>query len=123
MGQPGMGQAGMTGAMGMGGMNSGLGAGMGSYGMNRGMNQGMGQANQQSPAGQIQWVSNAAMNAVAMEQSSRISALRIYAKDMVIVLVVTPILLVLAISGSLMNLGFLLGDLLVNAVSNIGGML
>ena len=41
---------------------------------------------------------------------------------MVVVLVITPILLTLAITGVLTDLGFLLGELITNAVSGIGTM-
>ena len=142
MGQPGMGQPGMggMGGMGMGGMGMGgmgMGGMRGGYGMNRmgmggmGMGGGMGMQGSQpgaSPAmGRIQWISTAALNAAAGEtmpgpDGKPASPLKVYAKDMMIVLVATPIFLVLAVTGTLTELGFLLGDLLANAISNIGGM-
>lgn len=129
---------GMNGGMGMGGMNGGMGMGMGGYGMrggygmNRmgGMGMGgmQGQMGAQPAMGRIQWVSNAALNAAAAESvvgpdGKAVSPFKAYMKDMTVVLVITPVLLVLAISGALTDLGFLLGDLLANAIEGIGGML
>lgn len=131
---------GMNGGMGMGGMNGGMGGmggyGMrGGYGMNRmggmgGMGMGgmQGQMGAQPAMGRIQWVSNAALNAAAAESvvgpdGKAVSPFKAYMKDMTVVLVITPVLLVLAISGALTDLGFLLGDLLANAIEGIGGML
>ena len=117
---------GMNGGMGMGGMNGGMGMGgygmRGGYGMNRmgGMGSMQGQMGAQPAMGRIQWVSNAALNAAAAES---VSPFKAYMKDMTVVLIITPVLLVLAISGALTDLGFLLGDLLANAIEGIGGML
>ena len=142
MQQPGMGGMGM-GGMGIGGMGMGGMGGMGmrsGYGMNRGMGMGgmggiggMGMQGQSqmgaTPAmGRVQWISSAALNAAAAENvlgpdGKSVNPLKKYVGDMVVVLVVTPILLVLAVSGALTSLGFLLGDLLAKAVSNIGNML
>lgn len=136
MGQPGMGGMGSMGmggmGMGMGGMGMNRGMGMG-MGMNRGMGMGMGGMQQGSqpgatPAmGRIQWISTAALNAVASEQvpgpdGRAQSPLKMYAKDMTVILVITPIMLVLAVSGVLVNLGFMLGDLLTRAISGLGNM-
>lgn len=142
MQQPGMGGMGspMGGmGMGMGGMGMG-GMGMrGGYGMNRmgmggmggmGMN-GMGAQGQMgaSPAmGRVQWISSAALNAVAAEQmpgpdGKPQSALKAYAKDMMVVLIITPVLLTLAITGVLTNLGFLIGDIIAKGITSIGGMI
>ena len=142
MQQPGMGMGGMgmggmgmgaMGGMGMGGMGMGMRGryGMGGMGgMGAGMNMGamQGQMGANPAMGRIQWVSTAALNAAAAESvvgpdGKAISPLKTYAKDMVVVLVVTPILLTLAITGVLTDLGFLLGSLLADAVSNIGTML
>lgn len=143
MQQPGMGGMGspMGGmGMGMGGMGmGGMGMGMrGGYGMNRmgmgmggmGMN-GMGAQGQMgaSPAmGRVQWISSAALNAVAAEQmpgpdGKPQSALKAYAKDMMVVLIITPVLLTLAITGVLTNLGFLIGDIIAKGITSIGGMI
>lgn len=78
--------------------------------------------------GRIQWVSNAALNAVAAETTigsdgRPVSPLKVYAKDMMIVLVLTPILLVLAVTGVLTQLGFMLGELISNVLRSFGGSL
>lgn len=132
-GQPGMG-AGMGGmgmGAGMGGMSGGFGGGYNRMGMGGmgGMGAGMGAQQQQQPVGRVQWVSNAALNAAASEQlpigpdGQKPNALKMYAKEMTVVLIVTPLLLVLGISGALTNLGFLLGDLLTQAIGSIGNMM
>ena len=119
---------------GMGGMGMGIGMGMhGGYGMNRmgmgGMGIQGGNAPGANPAmGRVQWVSTAALNAAAAEQivgpdGKAISPLKMYAKDMIVVLVITPVLLTLAITGVLTDLGFLIGKLIADTVSGIGGML
>lgn len=136
MAQPGMG------GMGMGGGMPGMGMGMGmrgGYGMNRGMGMGMGMGagmngatpgmNQQGTMlGRIQWVSNAALNAVAGESTvgpdgKANSPFKTYIHDMVIVLVLVPVLLILAATGALTSLGFMLGNLLCDAIASIGDML
>lgn len=131
MQQPGMGMGGM----GMGGMGMGMNRmGMGGMGMNRMGMGGMGMGGQQgqpgaSPAmGRNQWVSNAALNAVAYENvqgpdGKPQSAYKFYAKEMGVVLIITPILLTLAITGTLTNLGFLIGDVLAQGINNLGGMI
>ena len=138
MQQPGMGMGGMgmNSGMGMGGMGMGMGMGgmRGGYGMNRMGMGGMGMGGMQGSApganpamGRVQWISTAALNAVAAESvvgqdGKPVSPLGSYAKDMVVVLVITPILLTLAITGVLTDLGFLLGQLITNAVAGIGTM-
>lgn len=126
MQQPGMGM----------GMGMGIGAGMrGGYGMNRmgmggmgGMGMQQGQMGASPAMGRIQWVSSAALNAVAAEQmpgpdGKPQSALKAYAKDMMIVLIITPVLLTLAITGVLTNLGFLIGDVIAKGITSISGMI
>lgn len=122
------------GGMGMGGMGMGM---RGGYGMNRmGMGgMGMGGAGMggsqmgASPAmGRVQLVSTAALNSVASENmpgpdGRPQSALKAYAKDMAVTLVITPVLLVLAITGVLSNLGFLLGDVIARGIASIGNMI
>lgn len=134
-GQPGMGGMGM-GGMGMssmGGMGMG-GMGMGGYGSRYGGMRGMGgmgmggmQGQGMTSAGHIQLVSEAALNAAApgnMGADGRpVSALKVYAKDMMTTLVLTPILLVLAITGVISKLGFLIGFLIAKAASSLGNML
>ncbi len=126
-------QTGMMGGMGLGGMGTGSGGGFGGFGMNRGpgmMGGGMMQQQQQMPGilGKIQFVSHAALNAVAAETTvgpdgRPVSPMKIYIKDMIVVLTITPILLVLAISGALTELGFLVGELLSKAIGNVGSSL
>lgn len=133
--QAGAQQPGMNGGMGamgggFGGMSGGYGMG-GGYSMNRGygMNGGMGGMNgglgtpQQQPGmnGRTQWVSNAALNAVASAQAG-VNPYSAYIKDMTVVCILTPILLILATTGALTNLGFLLGDVLARAIGSIGTM-
>lgn len=144
-GQPGMGGMGMNGGMGMGGMGmggfgGGMGmGGMGGYGSRYGHMGGMGmsgmggmggmggmQGQGMAPAGRVQLVSEAALNAAAPgnmgEDGRPVSALKVYAKDMMTTLILTPILLVLAISGVISKLGFLIGYVIAKAVSSLGNM-
>ena len=138
MGGP-MGGGMMGGPMGGGMMGGPMGGGMygrGGYGMNRmggGMMGGMdGQANMHNQGGsimgRIQWVSNAALNAVAAESSvgpdgKANSPFKTYCQDMTVMLVLVPILLTLAVTGTLTNLGFLLGDVIVDAIASIGDVI
>ena len=69
----------------------------------------------------IQWISNAAMMAVASEQNG-MNPYKVYVKDMIIVLVVTPLLLILTMTGALTNLGFLLGDVIIKAIGSFGSL-
>lgn len=132
-GMGGMGMGGMPG-MGMGGMGM-----RGGYGMNRGMGMGMGGmgmgaqggamgANQAGSAiGRIQWVSNAALNAVAAESTvdpsgKAVSPFRAWSKDMAFVLILTPVFITLAVSGALTSLGFLIGDMLVEMIGKAGNL-
>lgn len=128
MNQGGMGMGGGFGGFG-GGFGGGYGGGFGGY--NRGMGMGMGgmsspgSVDQGSRANSIQWVSTAALNAVAGEATvdqqtgKPASAFKLYIKDMAVVLVITPILLVLAITGTLTSLGFMIGDILCNTIAKI----
>lgn len=117
----GMGGMGMNG-MGMGGM-----PGVGGVGGVGGMNTPA--TNQAGTVlGRIQWVSNAALNAVAGESTvgpdgKANKPFKTYSKDMVIVLVTVPILITLAVTGTLTSLGFLIAELLVDAIAGIGNML
>lgn len=118
---------GMMGGMGMhGGMGMNRMGGMGMGGMQGGMQNGMNNQNM-SRMGEIQWVSNAALNAVAAESQpgpdgKAVSPFKLYVKDMTVIMVVTPILLGLALTGTLTNLGFLLGDVICAGINSIGGM-
>jgi hypothetical protein len=124
------GMNGMSGGMGggFGGGMGGFGGGMNRGGMGMGMSGmgGMGGQQQQGAGLKIQWVSNAALNAVASESTpgpnGPQNAFKIYAKDMIIVLVITPIFLVLAVTGALTNLGFVLGDALVDFIAGFGNL-
>jgi len=115
IGTPGMIGGGMGIGMhgGMAGMHGGM-AGM-HGGMVGGAMQGNQMAMQNQPArGRIQWVSNAALNAVATESTvgpdgKANGPFKTYIKDMVVVLVLTPVLLVLAFTGVLADLGFVIG--------------
>ena len=134
MGMNGMGMNGM--GMGMGGM-SGMGMGMGGYGGRygggyggmRGMGaqaaNGMMNPGASNPVrGRVQWVSTQALNAVASEATmdangGRKNAFKVYAKDMIVLLVATPIMLTLSITGVLANLGFLIGDMLARGIASV----
>lgn len=133
----GMGQPGMMGGMPGGMMGGGYGMRGGGYGMRGGMMGGgmaggMGQPGmmggpQASSTGRPQLVSTAALNAVAAEQvptpdGRARNAIKIYASDMVVTLVSIPILLVLAMSGALTQLGLLLGDAIASGIAALGGM-
>ena len=124
MGGYGRGRYGM-GGMGMGGMGMG---GMGMGGMQGGMMGQQGQPGANPAMGRTQWVSSAALNAVAAENilgpdGKSVSPIKEYAKDATVILVGTPILLTLAITGVLTDLGFLIGDLLATAIASIGNMI
>lgn len=121
-GMGGMGGMNGMGGMGMGGMG-GYGGGFGGRGMMGGMGgmggQMNGMANQNQPAnGRIQWVSNAALNAVATETTGQ-SAFKIYIKQTAILCIIAPLLLVLASTGVLASIGFAAGGALSNALSGI----
>lgn len=131
--QAAVGTPGMQGPMNNGGMNpmAGMANGMQGGGLKQAMQQcGMqGSAPGASPAmGRVQWVSTAALNAVAAESQpspngkSR-SALNIYAEAVMIKLIATTLLITLAVTGALSNLGFLIGTLLSNSINNIGNMM
>lgn len=142
MQQPGM-QNGM-GGMGMGGMSSMGGMGMGGYGrggmgmggMGMGGMNGMGmggmQNGMQAQQGQmqnirIQFVSNAALNAVAAESTVgpdglAVNPYKLYIKDMLVVLIITPILIILAATGVLTQLGLVLGQAIARGIQGIAGM-
>ena len=86
------------------------------------------QSGQQQVLGKMQLISNAALNAVAGEtmvgpDGKPVSPFRIYIKDMVVVLVITPILLTLAVTGALTTLGSQLGALLVESIRSIKDMM
>lgn len=115
-GMYGRGRYGMGGGM-MGGM------GMGGMGMPGGMDAQMAMQNQ--PArGRVQFVSNAALNAVATESvlgtdGKGQSAFKVYFSDMLVSSVATGILIVLCLTGIMQKFGFVVGDFIVNVVSKI----
>lgn len=98
---------------------------MGGYGANPAMQQ---QQNMMQ-RGRINLISQAAIDAVGnagqMDPATGKvkGALSTYARNMIPMLVAVPILLVLAITGSLTNLGFLIADLLVDGIAAVGEML
>lgn len=49
--------------------------------------------------------------------------LKMYIKNMVVVLVLVPVLIVLAATGALTQLGLLIGNLLVGMIGQIGNMI
>lgn len=136
-GQPGMGGPGM----GMGGPGMGMGGygmnrmgmgGMGGYGMNRMGMGGYGAGGNPNQTGQmmgkIQWVSNAAL--IAAEQEGQMTPdgkhtgpLKSYMKNMIVVLVLVPVLLVLAATGALTQLGLTIGEILVDTIAMVGDMI
>jgi hypothetical protein len=134
-GMPGGMMGGMPGGMMGGGMMGGGMMGRGRYGMGggmmgAGMGMGMGgmdsqMAMQNQPArGRIQFVSNAALNAVATESvvgtdGKGQSAFKVYLSDMLVSSVATGILIVLCITGVMQKFGFVIGDFIVNVISKI----
>lgn len=131
--QAAIGTPGMQGPMNNGGMNpvAGMVNGRQGGGLNQAMQQcGMqGSAPGASPAmGRVQWVSTAALNAVAAEgqpgsNGKPKTALSIYAEAAMAKLIATTLLITLAVTGALSNLGFFIGYTLSNAISNVGNML
>lgn len=126
-GMGGMGMGGFGGGMGMrpmGGFGGGMG-GMGGMGSPMG---GMpGAQGMQSPGG-FKWVTDQAVTAVACAgqpgpDGKPQSPLAVYAKSMVVTLVFCPVLLVLAVSGVLGNLGFAIGSLIGGLIQTIIGAL
>lgn len=119
MGGPGMMSGGMMGRgrYGMGGGMMGAGMGMG------GTDQGMAMQNQ--PArGRVQFVSNAALNAVATESvvgtdGKGQSAFKVYFSDMLVSSIAVGILIVLCITGIMAKFGFAIGEFIVSVVSKI----
>lgn len=100
------------------GYNSGLG------GFNRPF--GSSQPTQQSILHRLQFVSTVALNAVAAENSvgpdgKPVKPLKLYAKDMILTLIVTPLLLVLSLTGALTQLGFIVGNVVAKLIAGLGG--
>lgn len=108
-------------------MVNGMGTGQ-SLGMQGNMNQMQpmnnmmqGQQGATPAMGRTQWVSTAALNAVANEQNN--NALRFYAKDMTVLLVATTLLLTLALTGVLADLGFFIGQFITNTIRGAVNMI
>ena len=133
-----MGSMGTMGAMGGGfgggyGSRFGGGYGAGGYGgmgsMGMGAPGAMGAQAQQAQGGVgiggIQWISKAAQNAVAMEGApdpatgAPSKPLKMYAKDMILLLIAVPILIVLATSGTLVDLGFGIASAITKLIGQI----
>lgn len=127
-----VGNAASQGTMQTGGFSGGYGGGMGSYGgfsggmggMNVANNMAMQQQNNPSNASRMQWVSQAALNAVASEavvgpNGKANSPLKAYAKDMIVLMIGVPIMLILAASGILSKLGFALASVISGVIESI----
>lgn len=64
------------------------------------------------------WVSSAAIKASTSE-----TPMRIYIKDMAVMLTVVPILLVLALTGILTQVGIVIGNVIVEALKGLSGVI
>ena len=103
----------------MGGYGMGGDYGMGGYGMGGGYaprRRSTGRGRRNGGAGGFSLVSETAVMAVQSGESP----LKIYAKDMLIVVVATPILLVLLLTGTLADLGFTIGAALSSFIGQAG---
>lgn len=123
--QGGMGGMGGMGSMGgMGGFGGGFGGGMGGFGGGMGGMSGMGgMGGQQQQAMGHCIVSQEALNAVAGSKvagpnGKSQSALKTYFKSMTEYCILTPIMVVLSLTGVISQLGFMLGNILTNAISS-----
>jgi hypothetical protein len=127
MGNAQAGAGGLSNSLGMNGAGMNRIGGMGGMGMQG--NMAMTSPQQQPNAsGRVQLVSNAALNSVAGENTvgtdgKAVSPFKLYIKDMTVVLVIVPILITLAVTGALTNLGFTMAQLLVDGISKIGQMI
>lgn len=127
---------GPTAGIGTGPMNNMVGSGMGMH-MGMGMNMGMSLGSpissmgpqQTQPQGIMrhQFISNAAINAVNMASvvdpltGKTHNPFKVYSKDMMLLLIFTPILIVLATNGILVDVGFALGSLIGTVLQSIFG--
>ena len=81
------------------------------------------------PGGRIQLVSKAALDAAANEgtvdpnTSKTRGLISLYMKGMGLKLILIPVLLILVVTGSLTNLGFVVADVLVAVIRLLGEML
>ena len=111
------------------GPTSGFGPPQTQVGLPGAMNPGQpGQPNN-GPGGRIQLVSKAALDAAANEgtidpnTSKTRGLISLYMKGMGLKLVLIPVLLILVVTGSLTNLGFVVADVLVAVIRLLGEML
>lgn len=72
--------------------------------------------------GGTQLISNAAIRAVQEEINGK-SPYKTYVSDMTVLLVAVPVLLILAMSGALTQLGLVLGQALVKLIGSLSGMI
>lgn len=121
----GYGSSGFGGGYGSGGYGGGYGSGGFGGGMQGGMQQ---QAQPQGNPFKLQLVSDEAFFAVANAQNvdpttgKKQNAFKLYFKDMMVIGILTPILIVMALSGAMTQLGFLIGSVLVDMLANVGNM-
>ena len=121
----GYGSGGFGGGYGSGGFGGGYGSGGFGGGMQGGMQQ---QAQPQGNPFKLQLVSDEAFFAVANAQNvdpttgKKQNAFKLYFKDMVVIGILTPILIVMALSGAMTQLGFLIGSVIVDMLANAGNM-
>ena len=111
------------------GPTSGFGPPQTQAGLPGAMNPGQpGQPNN-GPGGRIQLVSKAALDAAANEgtidpnTSKTRGLISLYMKGMGLKLILIPVLLILVVTGSLTNLGFVVADVLVAVIRLLGEML
>ncbi len=127
-GNPGS-QQGQAGGMGMGGMSGGMGmggyGGMSSYGGGMGMGMGGmsgGMGGQQQQGMGTCWVSQAAMDSIVAVDPATGRAgnpYKVYMKDMAVTCTLTTVLVVLALTGVLQQLGFMIGTMLSNGIGSM----
>lgn len=122
-----MAAGGMGGTSGLGGLG---GFGMGSMGMNSLSTLGMGGMGMAMPGMQqgyrVSCVSNLAIRAAAADGTTKPdgtveSGIKMYFKHSIVTLILVPLTLIIAMSGSAYNIGIKLAELAVNAVSGIIG--
>ena len=111
-------------AAGLGSRYGGMGMGMGMGGSMMGAADAQTAAQNQPARGRIQFVSNAALNAVATESvigpdGKGQSAFKTYSKEMIVSLVAAPALLVLCVTGAIAKIGFGIGSLIADVATKI----
>lgn len=104
---------------GYGGFNGGYNSGYGQHANNMQMGMAAGaQQNNQPSNGRMQFVTNAALNAVA-SASSGMNPFKVYFKQQAAVCILAPTMFVLAATGVLSKLGFMLGQAASRWLGNI----